>query len=199
MPHTAGHPLALWKAGSYRGVPKKLKLQPVFRPGTNKTTHQSPVYTLNIPAYLNVYFVSLFAKTIMTQQKGFNWKIFCTTVIAFIFYSLICYCAYRVSATEKIPITYIACLCGAILGWIIAIITTPYDKADKGNIDSFVKTIGTFLSGYVLSKFDKVFEKAVKPELLLTDLVGARLMLTICCFGLTWIVVFVFRAYIVND
>ena len=128
-------------------------------------------------------------------KKGFNWKICATAVFASVFYGFISFTAYKLNIKEEIPITIISCISGAVLGWIIGIITTPYDNDDKDKIGNFTKTIGAFLSGYVLSKFDKVLEEAFKPKILLTDLVGSRLLLALTCFGLTWIVVFVFRTY----
>ena len=133
---------------------------------------------------------------IIESMKYWNWKIMSTTFVACVVYLSVFFCAYKIGSKEVIPITYICCISGFVLGWIVGLITSPYDKDDKDRLSGFTKTIGTFLSGYILSKFDKVFDKAVDPKLLLTDLMGARLLLSLCSFGVTWIIVFVYRSYI---
>lgn len=92
-------------------------------------------------------------------------------------------------------ITYLICTAGVILGWLIGILTTPYDAADQKKLENFSKMVGTFLSGYVLSKFDRVLERVINPEHEMSELFALRTLLFFCFFGLSWIVVFVFRQY----
>ena len=69
------------------------------------------------------------------------------------------------------------------------------NESDLSRIGRFTGLIGTFLSGYLLSKFDNVLERIMDPDLVLTPLVGSRLLLFVCCFGLTFIMVFYYRRY----
>lgn len=127
--------------------------------------------------------------------KTRNWKIWSTVTFAAIGYGFLICNAIKIGKTEVVPITYITCIAAWILGWIVAIITTPYDKNDEDKIGKFTKIVGSFLSGYLLSKFDKVAEKAITADIVLTNQYGARILLFACFFGLTWIFVFVFRQY----
>ena len=92
-------------------------------------------------------------------------------------------------------ITLLICCLGFILGWIIGIITTPYNAKDGESITKFSKIVGSFLTGYVLSKTDKIFERVFKEDYILSMQVGGRLLFFLCFFGLAWIVVFVYRLY----
>jgi hypothetical protein len=104
--------------------------------------------------------------------------------------------AYKIGPGQDVyPVTYIICIAGCILGWVIGMISSPYNEEDKSKLNNFSKLIGTFLSGYILSKFDKVIETIVNPTTLLSQLVGLRVLLFICFFGIMWVVVFAFRRY----
>lgn len=96
---------------------------------------------------------------------------------------------------ENRIITLLICCLGFILGWIIGIVTTPYNEIDGKGITKFSKIVGSFLTGYVLSKADKIFERVFKEDYILSMQVGGRLLFFLCFFGLAWIVVFVYRLY----
>ncbi len=92
-------------------------------------------------------------------------------------------------------ITISICMLGVILGWIVAIITTPYDKKDEDSSLRFTKLVGTFLTGYILSKSDEIFKKILSPEFIFSKEGGWRLILFLSFSGLSWVVVYVFRLY----
>ena len=134
------------------------------------------------------------------QQNSFNYKITATGFIGLALGIALLVFAYLAGPQQHVyPITYIICICGSLLGWLIAIISTPYDKTDEDKIGKFTKFIGTFLSGYILSKFDKVIEKVIDPAQILSSLIGIRIILFVCCFTLTFIIVFVYRQYATGE
>ena len=91
------------------------------------------------------------------------------------------------------------CVLGFILGWVIAIYSTPYNKKDETKLNRFANLVGTFLTGYILSKCDKLFERLTNPDFLLSSLQGGRILLFLSFFGLSWIVVFVYRRYATGE
>lgn len=106
------------------------------------------------------------------------------------------YLAYRVGPDPAVyPITYLICIFGYILGWIIAIVSTPMNKNDETDLGKFSKLLGSFLTGYVLSKCDKLLEAILDTNKVFTTIAGARLLLFACCFGITFILVFYYRRY----
>jgi hypothetical protein len=131
---------------------------------------------------------------LITKKPGYN--LLATVVSGFIIGTALIVLAYIVNPDKAVyPITYLICICGYILGWVTAIISTPMNKKDEDGIGKFTKMIGTFLSGYILSKSDKLIENLVDPAQIFVPLTGARLLLFVCCFGLTFILVFYYREY----
>ena len=128
------------------------------------------------------------------NNQGINYKLIATTFFAATVAIALIIIAFRFNEGNH-SITYLVCLLGFILGWIIAIFTTPYDVKDETQLNRFSKLVGTFLTGYILSKCDKLFETITRPEFVFTSLQGGRLLLFLCYFGLAWIVVFVYRQY----
>ena len=108
--------------------------------------------------------------------------------------------AYKIGPESNVyPVTYLICLAGCILGWLIGMLTSPYNLEDENKLGKFSKLIGTFLSGYILSKFDRVIENIINPTSMLIPLIGLRVLLFGCFFCLMWIVVFVFRQYAIAN
>ena len=128
------------------------------------------------------------------NDEGINYKLVATGFFAFSVAISLIIIAFKFDEGNH-SITFLVCLLGFILGWIIAIFTTPYDTKDETQLNRFSKLVGTFLTGYILSKCDKLFEKVTSPEFVFTTLQGGRLLLFLCFFGLAWIVVFVYRQY----
>ncbi|MCD2517142.1 hypothetical protein LQ564_12580 [Massilia sp. G4R7] len=50
---------------------------------------------------------------------------------------------------------------GGLIGWIAAILATPYSQNEASRLSTLAKAISAFLSGYVLSKFDRVLERTL--------------------------------------
>lgn len=125
------------------------------------------------------------------KPSGYN--LFATAISGVVGIALIVL-AYLIDP-DSYPITYVICICGYILGWIVALISTPMNVNDESRISRFTKLVGTFLSGYLLSKFDKLFNWLFDPSQVFAPLIGGRILLFICCFGLTFLMVFYFRRY----
>jgi hypothetical protein len=134
------------------------------------------------------------------KNKSINYKLVGTGLSGLVFGVALIIFAYLIGPQSDVyPITYIICISGSLLGWLIAIISTPYDKTDEDKIGKFTKLVGTFLTGYLLSKFDKVLEKIIDPTQILSSLIGLRILLFICCFVVTFIIVFVYRQYATGE
>lgn len=128
--------------------------------------------------------------------KNLNYKLIASAGFAILFGILLSVFAYKIAPEQNMyPITYIICVSGCILGWLIGMLTSPYNLEDENKLSKFSKLIGTFLSGYILSKFDRVIENIVNPTSILTPIIGLRVLLFVCFFCLAWLIVFIFRQY----
>ena len=131
-----------------------------------------------------------------SSKKKSNYKLLATALSGVIVGSALIILAYLVGQDKsEYPTTYIICICGYILGWIVALISTPMNHIDENKIGRFTKMVGTFLSGYLLSKLDNIFDVIFDPTQIFTSLSGVRILLFICSFGLTFIMVFYYRQY----
>lgn len=138
------------------------------------------------------------AKNGTGEKLSDNYKLLATGSFATIFGVGLLILVFFESNSNEYATTLLICLSGCLLGWVIGIITSPYGKPDADNISKFTKLIGTFLSGYILAKMDKIFENflSVKNvESSFSGLSGIRILFFLCYFLLTWVVVFVYRQY----
>lgn len=82
-----------------------------------------------------------------------------------------------------------------IMGWVTAFITSPYDKEDSKNLSKFSGLVGSFIGGYILSKFDKIADSIIDSNKTLEGIVGVRVLLFISFYFLSWLVVYATRQY----
>ncbi|MBN9297535.1 MAG: hypothetical protein J0I41_11015 [Filimonas sp.] len=130
------------------------------------------------------------------QVKSLNYKLITTAIAAFLFGTALFIIAYFAEPDPKIyPFTLLIGITGCVLGWLAGILSAPYDKSDENKLGRFAKLVGTFLSGYVVSKLDRVLEGVIGPSAILPTTTAIRILLFICSFCLIWIVVYCFREY----
>jgi hypothetical protein len=131
-----------------------------------------------------------------SAPKASGYNLFATALSGVVAGIALIVLAYLIGPDRNVyPVTYVICISGYILGWMVALISTPMNRNDESGISRFTKMAGTFLSGYLLSKLDKIFEWLFNPSQVFTPLIGVRILLFICCFGLTFIMVFYYRRY----
>lgn len=96
---------------------------------------------------------------------------------------------------SPLPLNFAICLSGFSLGWLAGILFSPYDAKENMVFSNTMKGISAFASGYLVSKLDKVFEKALETGLFLSPVFFVRLAMFAVCFVLALIVVYAFRVY----
>jgi len=133
--------------------------------------------------------------SLKTFAAKFNYKVLSTVLFGAVFAGILTGLILYSEKQEEWPVTFILCTAGCVLGCLIGIITTPYSTQDTDKLQNFSKMAGTFLSGYILAKLDKILEELMKPETFIHSLAGIRFVLTISFFIMSYIVVFVFRSY----
>jgi cytochrome c biogenesis protein CcdA len=95
-------------------------------------------------------------------------------------------------------ISLLAAVVGAALGWAAGILLAPY-KVEEKRIRRLSKGIAGFLSGYAVGKFDRVFDllldKTGGPPAVLSLRVQRTFWVSLACFVVTTVTVFVARSY----
>lgn len=102
------------------------------------------------------------------------------------------------NSKEDLVITLLISTFGMVLGWIIGIYSSPTSEEEEAKINRFSTLIGSFLTGYILSKIDGILDEGLKYDNL-TGTNGIRLLFFLCSFGLAWVIVFVYRQTRPND
>ena len=144
----------------------------------------------------SIYLINRVLTMENATKTKINYNLASTVISGFIIGAALIILAYLIGKDPKeYPITYLICICGYILGWITAIISTPMNSSDATKISRFTGVIGTFFSGYILSKADRLLDDMFNPDHIFTTLTGGRILLFTCCFGLTFIIVFYYRQY----
>src|SRR5262249_54299989 len=69
--------------------------------------------------------------------------------------------AKRYPGPVSVPLFVLSGLLGASLGWMVGILASPYDVIEKSAFGQFGTLIYGFLTGYVVSKFDPLLQKAI--------------------------------------
>jgi hypothetical protein len=81
-----------------------------------------------------------------------------------------------------------------ILGWVFAFISAPYDKSDQHRLHNVSKLIGSFITGYIISKADNPLRN-IAGKMFTDPVIGYYIMNFLGFFFLSWLVVYVFRVY----
>ena len=97
------------------------------------------------------------------QSLGSNpWTIITSNFYVFAFAIFVFWLAYRLGQdTKTYIINWLVCLLGALIGWILGILASPYDTNESQKFLTIGQSISVFLSGYVISKLDRFFEASL--------------------------------------
>jgi uncharacterized YccA/Bax inhibitor family protein len=138
------------------------------------------------------------SKLDVKEKSLFNFKVIVSTV-AILTIAIILLISSYFQHHDNFLYALIISLFGAILGWLFAMLVTPYGATDKAGFQTFSKIIGSFITGYVLSKLDKVIEIFINTQKYQNEIIFERIILFISFFLLFWILVFNYRTYVLID
>lgn len=96
---------------------------------------------------------------------------------------------------EAIWINLLISLLGLLSGWLVGTGLAPYDKLDEKRFKKISVTASAFLSGYVVSKLDRLLEATLLQTSSLHPLAWARTGLFSAAFLVTGLTVFINRFY----
>jgi hypothetical protein len=114
--------------------------------------------------------------------------------MAMLFGAVIVWVASRIGTSFHLNM--LVCLLGALIGWGIGILASPFNKIESTRFVSLGQAISAFVSGYLISKLDRFLEVALysKEGMLHNDAWG-RTGLFVASLLLVTIVVFMNRMY----
>lgn len=97
---------------------------------------------------------------------------------------------------QSVRLNLLVLITSGIVGWIVGILMTPATRSEKLQFSEYGKALSTFVTGYALAKFDKIFEIAIARPEDVSDVVAGRFMLAISAFSLGILLTFIWRKYV---
>ena len=85
---------------------------------------------------------------------------------------------------------------GVSAGWLMGIVASPYDASEQKQFFTFGKALSVFASGYLIGKVDKLMERVLSPDFLLSPVVAFHVMIFLSAFLIAFVATFVARRYL---
>lgn len=125
-----------------------------------------------------------------------NYKIVGSTAVATAILGVIVALCFIVGDGAEVRALHFAVLgASTSLGWLTGVLVSPYDPREAREFPKHLTSISAFVSGYLVSKIDRVLEHMLSPELLLSTVAGFRALAGVCGFTVAVLVTYIYRAY----
>jgi hypothetical protein len=143
---------------------------------------------------------SAFSKIEKEFGKYGSTALFSTLVLIVLLCSLLAV-AHLIAQSDQCRIlNYFVILLGALCGWVLGIFCSPYSETEAKNFVSIGQAISAFVSGYVLSKFDRFLEASLFVDTKIPQYhTWVRLGLFAAAAGIFALLIFSNRAYFRTD
>jgi hypothetical protein len=95
-------------------------------------------------------------------------------------------------------LAWLSCALGLAAGWAVGILLAPY-QSEQERFREYAKFVSAFITGYLVSKLDRIFDLWLDPEhgpLVLHSIVAHRMMICITSFLLAAVSTYVARKYV---
>lgn len=126
-----------------------------------------------------------------------NIKIIGGTVAAFLLGTVLILLAFAVDkCTEVRAVNVLALVSGAAVGWLLGVAVSPYDAREASAFPKYAGAVSAFVSGYVVSKLDRVLEHLLRPEFVASAVGAFRLLGGFCALILALLLTYIYRSYV---
>ncbi len=121
------------------------------------------------------------------------------SVISLAVCSILWFLCFRIVATPLDGYLNLAIILASICsGWLLGTFVSPESGREEKSFMTYGKAVSAFVSGYLVSKLDKVVEKILSPETLAMPVAGFRLAGSIAAVISALLVTYIVRAYVYN-
>src|SRR5688572_20256588 len=121
-----------------------------------------------------------------------NYKLLGTALFAGLLYFLLAIVGWHLTDQDRAH-TYLVGILGVGLGWMIGILSAPYTEEEKARFGEYTGLLASFLSGYGVSKFDRLFEMSFERGRFEDPIFLARTAFFVSGMIITVVVVYGFR------
>jgi uncharacterized membrane protein YqaE (UPF0057 family) len=128
------------------------------------------------------------------------WMIITTNISGILIGITLIYLAYWLGVgNQNYLLNWLVCLLGIVIGWSIGLMVSPASEGESHRFSGLAKALSAFLSGYILSKLDRVIEVFLQqPDRFFQEIFLIKLALFLTAFFLGLVVVYVNRIYFIN-
>jgi putative flippase GtrA len=95
----------------------------------------------------------------------------------------------------SLPLNVLILLGSGLAGWILGVLVTPLPH-EATRFSEYGKTITAFVSGFLLSKFERLFDLAITQKSDVSDIFVSRILLAAASSMLGILFTFVWRSYV---
>ena len=119
------------------------------------------------------------------------------TVISFAIAAILWFLCFRIVATPLDGYLNLAVILASICsGWLLGTFISPESGHEQKSFMTYGKAVSAFVSGYLVSKFDKVIDRILSPETLVMPVAAFRLAGSIAAVISAMLVTYIVRAYV---
>jgi hypothetical protein len=107
---------------------------------------------------------------------------------------------FKMVATPQDGYLNLAIILASIcVGWLLGTFISPESNTEETRFSAYGKAVSAFVSGYLISKLDKVVEMILSPGTLAVPIASFRLAGSIAALISALLVTYIIRAYVYND
>jgi hypothetical protein len=119
------------------------------------------------------------------------------SVISLIVAAALWFLCFRIVATPLDGYLNLAVILASIsFGWLLGTFVSPESDREQQSFMTYGKAVSAFVSGYLVSKLDKVIDRILSPEILAMPVAAFRLAGSIAAIISALLVTYIVRAYV---
>lgn len=133
------------------------------------------------------------------SKRGYRWTLITSNTSALLIGITVMWLAYQLGVEDNTYLfNWVICLLGVVMGWGVGFISSPSSPNESEQFSGLTKAISAFLSGYIISKLDRVIETLLESNKIFQELFLMRTALFLTAFVCALIIVFINRKYFLN-
>jgi hypothetical protein len=133
----------------------------------------------------------------MTTRPHISPKLLLAQTYSIVMYAFLTWANYLISRDiREFAYASLVVLAGVATGTILGFLASPYNRTEKSAFSEYGKAVGTFVSGFLLSKFDKLLAVLFDPGTLAEHpTYGARALAFVIATSAAFLGTYAFRMY----
>ena len=121
-------------------------------------------------------------------------------VITVIVSGVLVFLCFKIVATPQDGYLNLAIVLASVcVGWLLGTFVSPETGSEQSRFMTYGKAVSAFISGYLVSKLDKVVEMILSPQTLAVPVASFRLAASVAAIISAVLVTYILRAYVYAD